>query len=401
MQYAIFEGNMDRLEKKLNRIYNKCKAYGCDFHYEIVGETFKELKDEHDRPFMARFLLVEAEGTAVVNDWEFVASVEHTENGNVFSGILGIEVPSRYYNSKPICEHCNTNRFRKYTYIIRNKKTGEFRQVGKACLKDYTGGMSAEAVAQYISLFDSMIAGEAPDTGCRIEHYLDKEKYLQYAAETIRLFGYVKSGSEERQGTAVRALDYYEASHGRAVSYEYLKHLQDEMKELSFDPDSSWAAKRVKDALTWIASKAEDSTYIHNLKTVCGLPYVAYKNAGILASLFITYDREMEWKRKQNEQFPDESKSVHTGTVDGRILIDAWHIKLMSSFEGRYGTSRIYKIIGRDGNTYIWKTGKLLPGEFFRLRLAGTVKAHNDFRGVKQTEVTNCRIMELKEKEED
>ena len=161
---------------------------------------------------MARFLLVEAEGTAVVNDWEFVASVEHTENGNVFSGILGIEVPSRYYNSKPICEHCNTNRFRKYTYIIRNKKTGEFRQVGKACLKDYTGGMSAEAVAQYISLFDSMIAGEAPDTGCRIEHYLDKEKYLQYAAETIRLFGYVKSGSEERQGTAVRALDYYEAS---------------------------------------------------------------------------------------------------------------------------------------------------------------------------------------------
>ena len=141
--------------------------------------------------------------------------------------------------------------------------------------------MSAEAVAQYISLFDSMIAGEAPDTGCRIEHYLDKEKYLQYAAETIRLFGYVKSGNEERQGTAVRALDYYEASHGRAVSYEYLKHLQDEMKELSFDAGSSWAEKRVKDALTWIAGKAEDSTYIHNLKTICGLPYVVYKNAEI------------------------------------------------------------------------------------------------------------------------
>lgn len=32
MKYAIYEGNLDRLEKKLKRIFNKCKAYGCDFH---------------------------------------------------------------------------------------------------------------------------------------------------------------------------------------------------------------------------------------------------------------------------------------------------------------------------------------------------------------------------------
>ena len=31
MVYTIFEGNMERLEKKLTRIFNKCKAYGCDF----------------------------------------------------------------------------------------------------------------------------------------------------------------------------------------------------------------------------------------------------------------------------------------------------------------------------------------------------------------------------------
>lgn len=27
MKYAIYEGNLDRLEKKLKRIFNKCKAY--------------------------------------------------------------------------------------------------------------------------------------------------------------------------------------------------------------------------------------------------------------------------------------------------------------------------------------------------------------------------------------
>lgn len=33
MTYKIFEGNLERLEKKLTRIANKCKKYGCDFRY--------------------------------------------------------------------------------------------------------------------------------------------------------------------------------------------------------------------------------------------------------------------------------------------------------------------------------------------------------------------------------
>ena len=106
MEYAIYEGNMERLEKKLTRIFNKCKAYGCDFHYQQTGEVFKELKDENGKTYNARFVLVEAEGTAVINDWEFIAEVDHTEKGNIITGV-GVEVPERYYISKPVCEHCN------------------------------------------------------------------------------------------------------------------------------------------------------------------------------------------------------------------------------------------------------------------------------------------------------
>lgn len=58
MKYAIYEGNLDRLEKKLKRIFNKCKAYGCDFHYEQTGEEFRELKDEKGNKYTARFVLV-------------------------------------------------------------------------------------------------------------------------------------------------------------------------------------------------------------------------------------------------------------------------------------------------------------------------------------------------------
>lgn len=46
MVYEIFEGNFERLEKKLNRIGNKCKKYGCDFCFSVIGETFREVIDE-------------------------------------------------------------------------------------------------------------------------------------------------------------------------------------------------------------------------------------------------------------------------------------------------------------------------------------------------------------------
>lgn len=146
MKYAIYEGNLDRLEKKLKRIFNKCKAYGCDFHYEQTGEEFRELKDEKGNKYTARFVLVEAEGTAVINDWEFVAELEHTEKGNIITGVAGIEVPERYYTTTPVCEHCNSKRYRKNTYIVRNKTTGEFKQVGKSCLCNHSKGFDESKI---------------------------------------------------------------------------------------------------------------------------------------------------------------------------------------------------------------------------------------------------------------
>ena len=242
MKYAIYEGNLDRLEKKLKHIFNKCKAYGCDFHYEQTGEEFRELKDEKGNKYTACFVLVEAEGTAVINDWEFVAELEHTEKGNIITGVAGIEVPERYYTTTPVCEHCNSKRYRKNTYIVRNKTTGEFKQVGKSCLKDFTHGMSAEAVTQYMSLFDTLIEGETPEPGCSYQRYVNTKEYLSYVAETIRHFGYTRA-SDEGISTATRALDFYDAAHGRAITKEYLQDLLDKMRSVNFDIDSDLTVK--------------------------------------------------------------------------------------------------------------------------------------------------------------
>jgi hypothetical protein len=384
MTYKILEGNLPRLESKLTRISNKCKKYGCTFSYEKIGGEFQTLKNEQGFEYTAKFILISVQGTAVVNDWAFVASLEHTENGNIIKRVCDVEVPERYYTSKPVCEHCNSSRYRKNTFIIRNVVTGEFKQVGKNCLKDFTSGMNAEMVASYISLFTTIIEHEAPLPGSSYESYLETKEYLQYVAETISKFGYVRR-QDGGCFTGDRAYHYYLVDRGW-FSGPYRDKLITEMNEVKFDHKSPKIIQTVTDALAWISGQKESSNYIHNLKTACSLEYITAKNFGILASLFSTFNREQAKRRKALES---EANSVWVGNLKERIAVKVRSFKCVTSWETDFGTTRIYKIVGIDGNVYTWKTGKILDNSI--KELVGTVKDHNEFRGIRQTELTRCR----------
>ena len=393
MTYKIFEGNLERLEKKLTKISNKCTKYGCDFHYQQVGEVFEEVKDEKGETHVARFVLIEAEGTAKVNDWQFIATVEHTEKGNIIEGYSGIEVPERYYSGKPVCEHCNSNRYRKNTYIIRNVETGEFKQVGKSCLKDFTQGLSAEMVAQYISGFQELIEGETPSGGCWFPRYINKNEFLAYAAETIRCFGYVKRNYDV-PGTAERAIDFYDAAHGRLRPTEYQNNVLKVMKKANFNPENRY--EYVKSAIDWLDQQPESNNYFHNLKVACSLEYIGIGHYGLLTSLFPAFDRELEYqaeKARTERKMKKELDSVYVGNVKDRITVKIKSVRCMTSWETDFGITHLYKMVGEDGNVYTWKTGKLFDDvEDSVITVVGTVKAHTEFRGVKQTELTRCRI---------
>lgn len=192
--YAIHEDNLDRLKKRIQTIQNKCTKYGSSFHFAEVGEEFRTYTNALGDDVQIRYVLVEAEGQVIHNDWEFIAVVEHKETGNVIRQFKqDIEVPKKYYNTDSICEHCNTKRRRKDTYLIHNTCTDEWKQVGESCLTEFTNGMDAEEVARYISLFDSIIQGESFSGYGDYEEYYPVEEILCYAIETVKHFGYQRA----------------------------------------------------------------------------------------------------------------------------------------------------------------------------------------------------------------
>lgn len=392
-QFAILEANMGRLEKKLTTIQNKCKKFGCFFSYNKVGEEFRTLKNEKGIEYQAKFILIEAEGKAVINDWVFVASVEHTEKGNIVNSTgCGIEVPERYYTSDSVCEHCNSNRARKDTYIVMNQVTGEFKQVGKSCLKDFTQGMDAAMVSKYYSFFDELIKGEAPDGCGYIEPYYDCKEILSYAYECIKHFGYVKNGGFEKS-TLDRAFDYWCVNHGftKWIPEDVVMEYKKQMKNINFNPESDSTIKAVENAIAWVAEQEASNNYMHNLKVVCGSEYVSAKNAGIAVSLFPTWNKDLEYQKKQEAKRNADAASEHVGEIGQRITFKIASATCLTSWETEWGTTALYKIVDYSGNVFTWKTS-VFPDFDKAETITGTIKAHNEFRDCKQTELTRCKV---------
>lgn len=387
MQYSIFEDNMPRLERKLVTIKKKCKKYGLPFEYNIVGDEFKahcyidNAGEAHKETL--RYVIVEVSGTAIVNDWKFVAAIEHTSNGNIIKCVDStVEVPAKYYNSKGYCEHCGTKRNRHFTSLVMNVKTGEFKQIGKSCVTEYTHGMSAEYIASYIAMYDELIEGQRV-YGSGYERYVDIKDYLQYVVECINCWGFFKANAE--YSTKQRAWNYM-------FPNEYMTK---EMNAAGFMLSRDGNKKLVADAINWLNEQEANTAYMHDLKVIVANKYVKYGEIGILASLIPTYEKNIKIERERAAQLKSDQRSEYVGEVGNRIKIDIKDVAVLTSWDNCYGgyyqvETKVYKITDVNNNIFIWKTSSFI-GENDKY-IIGTIKEHSEYKGVKQTVLTRCKV---------
>lgn len=85
------------------------------------------------------------------------------------------------------------------------------------------------------------------------------------------------------------------------------------------------------------------------------------------------------------------STSEFIGEIGQRLDIEATLIKA-KEVESNYGNGHFYVFEDFSGNQMVWTTTArvLEVGTVYKFR--GTIKALNDYRGIKQTILTNCRF---------
>ena len=399
--FAIYEENLDRLTKQINRIKNKCIKYRQSFTFTEVGEEFQDITTQNGEVVTLRFVLVQVDGQIEHHDWKFVGTIAHEEAGNIIRQLnTQFLVPTKYYTSKPTCDHCKTQRRRKDTYLIINEVTGEWKQVGKTCLNEFTNGMNAEDVASYISLFNSLIQGASPSSGSSFKQYHSVAQVLSYAFETVKYFGYQRATEWEARPTRSRCMDYADLCNGRSryMSNGQIRALQKEMDSVGFDGDSATNQKLAWDAIQWALNNEDESnSYLHNLKVICSSEYTESRNLGMLISLAATYNRVLgtleEKKKQESEQEIEVKVSEFLGAEKDKVLVTLVSGRCLYSNDTIYGTMYMYKFVDDQGNVIMWSTGNAVDLDNIEgATISGSIKKLETYHGVKQTWLTRCKV---------
>lgn len=384
--YKIPECNMESLNKKLATIEKKCNKYDCSFSFNVVEEIMEDIGNDKDGHLFYKFYIVNVEGLAKVNDWEFLATLEHTQNGNIIRQYnTSVYIPESYRTVKPHCEHCKTDRYRKDTYLIYNSITKEIKQVGKSCLKDFTNGLSAEMVTAYLQYFVSCERYENSDFSSTGTKYFEVKNYLLNVVEVVKKVGFISKSKSQEEGRQSTANLTWKCMH------PINKYDREEIEKINFVLDNPENKAEVENMLTWIKSADSTNDYIYNLQVACGLEYSEFRNMGIIASLPSAYYKAMNDIKEREQKESNASKSEFFGNVKDKIELENANIQCIANYETIYGITHVYKIT-KDSFIFIWKTANSFE-DSNNVKIKGTIKAHNIFREEKQTELTRCKIL--------
>lgn len=87
------------------------------------------------------------------------------------------------------------------------------------------------------------------------------------------------------------------------------------------------------------------------------------------------------------------SRSEYVGNVGEKVDTEVI-VEKMIMFESRYGYIHLYIMKDTEENILVWKTSKLLNVEINdKIKIIGKIKSHNEYGGIKQTELTRCKIV--------
>jgi hypothetical protein len=319
----------------------------------------------------------------VLKDWEFVATIDHTPDGNLIKSVPGAgKIPTEFRGADPVCHHCNTARRRTETFVVRNLKDGSHKQVGRNCLQDFFDGDSPSDIAAMLQWWTEAVElasefGDDEDSfGGSGKPRYGLEGVLTLTQAVIDCIGWLsRSKARDNPWLGTATADWV----GSLLAPP--RWWSTETKELSKKLTSKDDYPQITaDALEWIRELPLDveEDYLYNLKVACGGESVRYDMLGLACSLIPAYRRHLneeirraEWARKKPSEF--------VGTVGDRQVFEVtvkYIGEAMSSYSG-YGTTTRVTYEDQEGNTLIWWASGDPIGELGEtLSIVATVKKH-------------------------
>lgn len=318
-KYSVYEANLQTLTAKLTRLNAKLARIN------VAPITWKQV-GQHDEPHpeignaLVRYIDLEVEGVVPVeNGWSFVATIVHTEEGNIIRNVPGYIVPVEFRDRPTWCDHCKCNRVRRDTYIVRHED-GRVMQVGSSCLADFIGTTNPHGLTKasdlLLNAFDICDAAQKREwlggSNAIGTYRFDLDTFLKHVAAVVLKDGFyvTRKIARETEGTP----NYRSATSDRALGAmnhpEFNQGLvTPEAEKLAADA-REWVLRRYSPVIEDVDGMSDDaiknmvigsfkaanknlSDFEHNLLSCARAEAIEPRLSGIAAYIVEAYRRQL------------------------------------------------------------------------------------------------------------
>ncbi|AGN30039.1 hypothetical protein VPFG_00034 [Vibrio phage nt-1] len=310
------------------------------------------------------------------NGWSFLTQLDHASNLIRSNS----ETNHRHLLGDTTCDHCNSNRQRNVTYVIKNEETKEEMRVGGSCLKYYLPTKSIDSLATFYVAIDSFNDEDSWGRGSSKTTY-NALQIVTWAAIYVEHNGAYHGGGITRQWIL-------------NMINVHSKELREERDRMLAEYDYDKYEARAKEILEWVSEQEATNDFMHNVISSCGAQFIEYKQTGFIAAAIVAFNKAKEREilaKREAERKAELPESEHVGTVKKRENFTVTLEKTIVS-EGYYGDTFIHRFRDAENNLIIWFGSKRLrnndddrieAGE--EVTIKATVKEHSEFRDEKQT----------------
>lgn len=351
--------------KLLEKFNTKATKHGME---KFKVESVKAISKTIDGNLHEFFRFVMSQPKFALGDFEVKAVFTNDAESDLVFTFNGYEHDHTATIDYRQCDHCNVRHARKTVILIEDD--GDFKQVGKSCIKDFTG-VSLSTFNWFQDTFNKIsdINEWNDPSSLTASEVIGVTNVLASAYDTCSKYGYHKVDSDTP--TAVDVLTII--GDGVMPSSEGI----------------AWA----DDAIEMIKHMIPTSNYEQNIYNIIKTGHVSHKRIGLLASAYVM----VEMEKRKNEKIEDaENVSEYVGELKERITFEGT-IKLAYGMDSYYGYKVMYIIEDDDGNQFKWvatspkhhghETGKTFS-------ITGTVSDHDEYKNVKQTILKRCKVEE-------
>jgi len=361
--YRVAAGALEELRQRIESLDRRAARLGC--------EPIR-LRDTGERDRNGNALVVLHGRAPALAGWSLAAIVEcHAGKVSVRPVSDAGERLAAETLARGWCEHCGLRRRRTRTFVVVHLATGERRQVGSGCLRDFLGGQDPERAcrqAERLALAREQLerAQQTSTTQSTGRGEVVVESLAVHAAHVIRADGWVARARAHERGVV--------ASADRA------RQSLERTPDAPGPDDRALAQAALRWARTLLASKPDATRFEREAVAVAGAEgALGRREQGLVCALIAVYRQR-------------RARSRHLAQPGTRLETTVLVERVTPRRSRRYGTVYRCELIDANVNRLVWwQTGDspLRAGQV--IALVGRVERHTRFGDTPVTVVSHCR----------